>query len=146
GSDEKVRYLVDELGLDAAFNYKGEHGWRPQLGALSPFGIDVYFDNVGGRVSDIIFPYLNTGARVAVCAQISEPNREPPSPGPRWLVVIREKRASGQGCRGADFGGRYADALHNLSAWLRGGWLTYRGTIEDGRENAPRAFIGMLEG
>jgi NADPH-dependent curcumin reductase CurA len=146
GSDDKVRYLIDELGLDAAFNYKGEHEWQPQLGAVSPFGIDVYFDNVGGRVSDIIFPYLNTGARVAVCGQISEYNRESPSAGPRWLNVILEKRAKVQGFMVTDFAARYAEALHNLSTWLRAGWLTYRETIEDGLENAPRAFIGMLEG
>lgn len=146
GSDEKVGYLLNELGLGAAINYKGGDEWRSRLAVLCPFGIDVYFDNVGGRVSDAVFRCLNTGARIAVCGQISEYDGTVPSAEPRWLSAILQKRVTVQGFFVTDFAARVPEALHYLSTWFRAGLLRYRETIEYGLQNAPRAFIGMLEG
>jgi NADPH-dependent curcumin reductase CurA len=146
GSDEKVRYLGHDLGLDAAFNYKSPDDRRSRLGALSSFGFDVYFDNVGGPVSDAVFRSLNTAARVVVCGQISEYDRVVPSAAPRCMGIILAKRARVQGFLVTDFAARFAEALTYLSAWFRAGQLKHRETVENGLENAPRAFIGMLQG
>jgi NADPH-dependent curcumin reductase CurA len=76
GSQEKIRYLTEDLGLDAALNYKTGAAWRSQLAVHTPFGVDVYFDNVGGRISDAVLSVLNTRARVVVCGQIASYDRE----------------------------------------------------------------------
>jgi NADPH-dependent curcumin reductase CurA len=146
GSEEKVRYLVDDLGADAAVRYKTDPAWQSKLAVQCPFGVDVYFDNVGGRVSDAVFPMLSARARVAICGQIAEYARPIAATGPRWLGLVLGRRARVQGFLVTDFAPWFPQALHGLTAGLRAGLLRSRETIEQGLENAPRAFIGMLEG
>jgi NADPH-dependent curcumin reductase CurA len=146
GSDEKVRYLMDDLGVDAAFNYKSGETWPSKLGTACPFGVDVYFDNVGGCISDTILRYLNTKARVAVCGQISEYDSAAPAPGSRCLALVLEKRARVEGFLVSDFAPRFPQALAALGMCFRSGLLRNRETIEDGLENAPRALVGLLRG
>jgi NADPH:quinone reductase len=146
GSDEKVDYLTGELGFDAAFNYKGVTDYVRKVKEVCPEGIDVYFDNVGGSLTDAVFRTMNVGARVAVCGQISQYNAEKPEVGPRLLFQLIIKRARVQGFLVFDYADRYREGAAKLAEWLRAGRLKYRETAVDGIENAPAAFIGMLQG
>jgi NADPH-dependent curcumin reductase CurA len=146
GTDEKVRHLIDDLGFDAAFNYHGVENYVARLKEFSPQGIDVYFDNVGGDLTDAVFQAMNIHARVCVCGQISQYNLEKPELGPRPLWKLIEKRAKVQGFLVFDYATRYKEGATQLAEWLRTGKLRYRENIVQGLENAPRAFIGMLHG
>lgn len=146
GSDEKIRYLTDTLGFDAAFNYKTEDV-PTKLREHSPDGYDVYFDNVGGEFTDAVIPQLRTHARVAVCGQISQYNVEDPPPGPRWLFHLIVKRAKVQGFLISDFANRFPEALRDLSAWYDEGNLKFaENIVPGGIEAAPKAFLGLFDG
>ena len=146
GSDEKVRHLIEDLGFDAAFNYKTPGDTGGKLREYCPEGVDVYFDNVGGAITDAVFPLLNTKSRVSVCGQISQYNLEEAELGPRLLWHLIVKRAKVQGFLVFDYQDRYDAGLAQLGDWVRGGKLKYRERIAEGIENAPRAFIEMLSG
>lgn len=146
GSDEKVRHLVEDLGFDAAFNYKTVPNYFRKLLSLCPSGIDVYFDNVGGEITDAVIRLINVRARLVICGQISQYNLEKPEMGPRWLWALIVKQARAEGFLVFQFADRYDEALRQMAQWLREGKLKYRETIVEGIENAPRAFIGMLKG
>jgi hypothetical protein len=146
GSDEKVEYLTNEMGFDSAFNYKTVSDYDAKLHELAPNGIDVYFDNVGGPITDAAIGRLNQRARVAVCGQISQYNLEEPETGPRWLKQLIIKQAKVEGFLVRQFSDRYEEAYRQLGNWLRDGKIHYHETVIEGIENAPKAFIGMLEG
>ena len=147
GSDEKIAYIVDELGFDAAFNYKNVTDYHEKLAELCPDGIDVYFDNVGGRITDAVFPNLRVKGRVVICGQISQYNLENPETGPRFLWHLITQRARIEGFLVFEFADRHAEALVQMAEWLKQGKLKYRETIaEGGIEHAPAAFISMLKG
>ena len=147
GTDEKIEYIVDELGFDAAFNYKTVTDYHTELQKLLPDGIDVYFDNVGGEITDAVFPNLRIKGRVVICGQISQYNLEKPEEGPRFLWHMITKRARIEGFLVSEYADRHAEALVEMAEWLRLGKLKYRETIEEGGiENAPAAFISMLKG
>src|SRR5262249_47609442 len=116
------------------------------LKEFCPQGIDVYFDNVGGELTDAVFQVINLHARICVCGQISQYNLERPELGPRFLWKLIEKRAKVQGFLVFDYAARYKEGAAKLAEWLRAGKIRYRETIVQGLENAPRAFIGMLQG
>ena len=146
GSDEKVDYVVDELGFDAAFNYKTTEDYGTQLAELCPDGIDAYFDNVGGAITDAVFPLINVKARISICGQISQYNLENPEQGPRFLWHLIVKRAKIQGFLVFEFADKHDDGLRQMAEWIQAGKLKYREEITEGFENAPGAFIGMLKG
>jgi hypothetical protein len=146
GSDAKISWLVDELGFDAAVNYKTTADLDGSLGQLCPDGIDIYFDNVGGATTDAVVRRINTGARISVCGQISQYNLEEPEMGPRWLGLLIVKQARVQGFLVSRYADRFAKALAQLARWLRQGKLRYREDVAQGIEAAPQAFIGMLQG
>ena len=146
GSDEKVSWLVKELGFDAAFNYKTTPDYVARLKELCPSGIDCYFDNVGGTVSDAIFPLINTKARIAVCGQISQYNLAHPDPGPRILGHLLTKGARAEGFLVYQFADRFPEGMAQMALWIREGKLKYREQIVEGLENAPQALIGVLRG
>jgi hypothetical protein len=146
GSDEKVCRIVEDAGFDAAFNYKTAQDYKAELKRLCPGGIDVYFDNVGGAITDAVFPLLNVHARVSVCGQISQYNLEKAELGPRLLWHLIVKRARAQGFLVFDFAARYNEGLQQLSQWVREGKIQYSERIVDGIENAPRAFLEMMQG
>lgn len=145
GTGEKVAYLK-ELGFDGAFNYRTETAYKERLRELCPNGVDVYFDNTGGPVTDAVFPRLNSFARVVLCGQISEYNRTEEQSGPRLLFHLVIKQARAEGFLVNQFAERFGEARGQLAAWLREGRLKHRETIVDGFENTPRAFIAMLRG
>jgi NADPH-dependent curcumin reductase CurA len=146
GSDAKIAWLLDELGFDAAFNYKTAADCYDKLKELCPDGIDVYFDNVGGAITDAVVRLINVKARISVCGQISQYNLEEPEVGPRWLGQLIVKQAKVQGFLVSGYVERFSEALKQLTMWLKQGKLKYREDVAQGIEAAPQAFIGMLQG
>ncbi|HXF41248.1 MAG TPA: NADP-dependent oxidoreductase [Blastocatellia bacterium] len=147
GADDKVAYLTGELGFDAAFNYKTVDDYYAKLKELCPNGIDVYFDNVGGAITDAVFGLINTKARISICGQISQYNLEKPEIGPRLIVTsLLVKQARAEGFLVFQFADRYPEALPQMAQWLNEGKLKYAEDIEEGIENTPRAFMAMLRG
>lgn len=145
GSKAKVDYLVGELGFDAGIDYKTAD-LHTALAAACPRGVDVYFDNVGGRITEAVSRHVNPFARFAVCGLISQYNLEKPDLAPRNERFVLVNRVRIQGFIVSDFYARRDEALRQLAEWVRQGRLTYREDVVDGLENAPAAFIGMLQG
>ncbi|MDX1999504.1 MAG: NADP-dependent oxidoreductase [Thermoanaerobaculia bacterium] len=146
GAEAKVAWLLDELDFDGAFNYKTAPDFHSKLAELCSGGIDVYFDNVGGAITDAAMGQINEGARVVVCGQISQYNLVTPELGPRWLGQLVIKQARVQGFRVATYVTLFAEGLAQLTTWMRQGKLNYREDVAQGIEAAPQAFIAMLEG
>lgn len=146
GSEAKIRFLREECGFDAAFNYKEADDLGAALDAVCPQGIDLYFDNVGGPITDAVFPRLARGGRVAVCGQISQYNATEPPVGPRLLWHLIVKRARAEGFLVFDFQDRYAEAQQQMATWIQEGKLRYRETVKEGLEQTPAAFIGLFTG
>jgi hypothetical protein len=146
GDDDKIAHIVADLGFDGAFNYKTTTDYVAKLKELCPSGIDCYFDNVGGVISDAVFVLLNPFGRVSVCGQISQYNLQHPEPGPRLLSQILVKQLKVQGFIVTRFQERWPQGIAQMARWIQEGKLRYREDIVMGFENTPRAFIDMLEG
>jgi NADPH:quinone reductase len=146
GSDAKISWLLEELGFDGAFNYRTVADCYTKLKELCPAGIDVYFDNVGGVVTDAVMRMINVRARISICGQISQYNLETPEMGPRWLSQLIVKQAKVQGFLVSSYAERFPEGLKQLAIWLRQRKLKYREEVAQGIEAAPQAFIGMLQG
>ena len=146
GSAEKIRWMTEELGFDAAFDYKAETAYIEKLKELCPAGIDCYFDNVGGAISEAVFPLMNPNGRVGVCGQIALYNQEKPEPGVRLLPLILVRTLTVKGFLIFHYAERYRDALPRLTKWHHEGKLRYRETVAEGIENTVPAFLGMLRG
>src|SRR5258705_8634620 len=145
GSDEKNQYLTAQLGVDAAINYKSPE-MRQALKEACPKGVDVYFDNVGGEISDAVMPLLNHGARIVICGQISLYNLDKPDVGPRPQAALLVNSARMQGFIITDYAARLAEGVADLAGWLGAGKLKYAETVVEGFENTPQAFIGLFSG
>lgn len=146
GGEAKVRWLLDDLQFDAAYDYKAESNHRARIAALCPEGVDCYFDNVGGVISDGALLNIKERARIAMCGQISQYNNEKPEMGPRLLFQLIVKRARMEGFLVFDFIKKYPQALTQMYEWYGAGKLINRETVVEGLENTPKAFIGMLRG
>lgn len=146
GSADKVRYLTDELGFDAAFNYKD----GPALAALkaaAPEGIDLYFDNVGGEQLEAAISRMNVHGRIALCGAISQYSATEPVPGPRNFVSVIGKRLRIQGLLAVDFAPLREQFVREVGAYLAAGQITYRETFVDGGVDAAvDAFLGLFSG
>jgi NADPH-dependent curcumin reductase CurA len=145
GSAEKVRYLTERLGFDAAFNYKDGPVHR-LLAQAAPDGIDVYFDNVGGDHLEAAIGAFHNGGRAALCGAISTYNAPEPPSGPRNLGLMVSRRLMLKGFIITDHGDRQADFLRDMGGWVRDGQVTFEETVVDGVEHAVDAFLGMLRG
>jgi NADPH-dependent curcumin reductase CurA len=146
GSDVQTSWLLDELGFDAAFNCRTAEDCCGTLQELCPAGIDIYFDNEGGAVTDAVMGLINPRARISVCAQTSQDNLAEPEAGPRWLGQLIVKQAKVQGFLASNFAARFPEGLEQLATWLKQEKLKYREDVAHGLEAAPQAFIGMLRG
>jgi len=152
GSDEKVLACIKRFGYDAAVNYKTHppvDALAAALGEVAPEGIDVYFDNVGGEISDAVMAHLNVGARIVVCGTMGIRDvapGEPQPPGPRVNRTLLIKRARMQGFLFFDHVARMPEAIAELAAWVREGKLAYAEEIADGLEAAPAALVRLLAG
>jgi NADPH:quinone reductase len=147
GADDKIAFLTGELGFDGAFNYKTDRNYYEKLKELCPKGVDVYFDNVGGEITDAVFRLINSKARVSICGQISQYNLEKMETGPRLILTsLLVKQARAEGFLVFQFLDRYPQGIKQMAEWLRAGKLKYKEDIEEGIENTPSAFIAMLKG
>jgi NADPH-dependent curcumin reductase CurA len=145
GSDEKVRWLLDEAGLDAAFNYK-TRPVRPQLKAVTPKGIDVYFDNVGGEHLDAALAGMNQLGRVAVCGMISGYNEAGSRTQVRNLANIIYGRITLRGFTAADFMHLREQFQSDMAGWLKDGRIKHHETIYEGIDHAAAAMIDLMQG
>jgi hypothetical protein len=145
GSPEKVRYLVDELGFDAAFDYH-DGSMTEQLAEAAPEGIDVYFDNVGGEQLEAAFWSMRERGRVVLCGAMAHPSIWHTAPGPRNLALAIPKRLTMQGYVTTDHEDQRAAFEEDVTAGLADGSIIARETVVEGLEQAPRAFLGLLTG
>jgi hypothetical protein len=150
GGADKCRYAVEELGFDVCLDRRDPQ-LAARLAAACPDGIDVYFENVGGDVFDAVLPLLNIGARVPVCGVIAHYNEETLPPGPNRLPLVMstvlQKRIRMQGFIILDhYADRFDTFRRDMSEWIAAGQVKQREDLVDGLENAPKAFIGLLEG
>ncbi|WP_417316908.1 NADP-dependent oxidoreductase [Emcibacter sp.] len=146
GEDSKVAWLTDELGFDAAFNYKTCGPVYKKLRELCPEGIDINFENVGGEILEAALWQMNDFGRIIMCGLISAYNDKEPAPGPRGMALIVQRRLKMQGFIVFDHQDLCREYMAKAAGWVKEGKLKYRETITDGLENAPRAFIGLLKG
>jgi NADPH-dependent curcumin reductase CurA len=150
GSDDKCRFVKEDLGFDECLNHRDEK-LADALSAACPQGIDIYFENVGGKVFDAVLPLLNAKARIPVCGLIADYNRTSLPEGPDRLGLlmstILRKRLHMQGfIIMMDYGHRFQEFKQPMEQWLREGRIKYREDIVEGLEKAPEAFMGLLEG
>lgn len=150
GGEDKCRYAVDVLGMDVCVDHKADN-FVEQLAAACPNGIDVYYENVGGKVFDAVMPLLNTSARIPICGLISLYNATSVPEGPdrlsKLMVLILVKRLKVQGfIIFDDYGHRYNEFATEMGQWVAEGKIKYREQMEIGLENAPQQLIGLLEG
>lgn len=149
GGVDKCRALIDEFGFDVAVDHHSPN-FAQELALACPDGIDVYFENVGGKVFAAVFPLLNPFARVPVCGLIAQYNQSGPFDGPdRLPVLMRDILSKSLTIRGfiqRDFADQRPAFYHDMAKWIADGQIRYREDIVEGLENAPKAFISMLEG
>lgn len=145
GSTEKAEYLIDNLNFDAAINYKSSR-FSEELNIACPSGVDVYFDNVGGYVTDQVLLLINKFARIVLCGQISTYNLDEPDIGLRHFRTLIVKSAIAKGLIVWDYKDRYHEGMGQITQWIKEGKLKNHETITDGLENAPKAFLGLFKG
>ncbi|RKR84733.1 hypothetical protein BDD43_4984 [Mucilaginibacter gracilis] len=146
GSDEKVQLLKSKFHFDEAINYKNTVDLTRSINAACPNGVDIYFDNVGGKISDDVLNNINKHARIPLCGAISLYNDATPVLGPYIQPVLVKKSALIQGFIVSDFAAQFPEATRQLTEWLMAGKLTYHETIYKGFDHIPQAFMGLFEG
>jgi len=146
GTDDKCAYLTRELGADAAINYKKAGDLFDALRQACPKGIDIYFENVGGPLLDMVLRQVNPFARIPLCGMISQYNLDPPDPGPRYLFSMIGNRVLMQGFIISDHLSLYPEFLAEVGGWLKSGRIKREETVVEGIENAPKAFLGLFFG
>jgi NADPH-dependent curcumin reductase CurA len=145
GGKKKCEYLVDELGFDAAVDYKNEN-LRDALREHCPNGVDVFFDNVGGETLNTVLPMLKMHGRVAICGAISQYNNTGPVVGPSNYMSLLVSRARMEGFVVFDYAKRYPEAIAAMVGWIQDGRLKSQEQIEDGIENFPTVLLKLFEG
>ncbi|HML09109.1 MAG TPA: NADP-dependent oxidoreductase [Xanthobacteraceae bacterium] len=145
GGSAKCRYLVDELGFDAAIDYKSED-MRETLRAHCPNGVNVYFDNVGGDILDMVLARLARHARVVLCGAISQYNNTAPFKGPSNYMSLLVNRARMEGMVVFDYASRYPEAVRDIASWIVAGRLKSREDIVDDLETFPETLLKLFSG
>ena len=146
GSDDKVDYITKELGFDAGINYRTAGDLNAAVREACPDGVDVYFDNVGGPVTDAAFAKSRQWGRVAICGQISQYNNTEEGMGAAVLAACSGQPGERRRLSVFRFTQKYPIALRRMARWIKEGKLRYREDVVEGLERAPEAFIGMLQG
>ncbi len=145
GGPEKVRICLEDFRYDAAVDYRADD-FEASLDAACAGGVDVYFDNTAGRISDCVLSRINVGARVVICGTTSVPSWNPPPQGPRVERHLLVKRARMQGFLIFDYAKRYPEALVELEDWVRCGNIRYLEDILEGIDKAPGSIAGLYRG
>lgn len=146
GSDEKVAWLKEKIGVDVALNYKTAGNLTKALAAAAPQGIDVYFENVGGEHLEAALAAMNQNGRIPMCGMISQYNATEPTPAPRNLAMVIGKRLLIKGFIVSDYHARTGEFMNDMQSWIQAGQLTWEETVYTGIENAPNAFIDLFSG
>lgn len=146
GSDDKCAFLTNELGFDAAINYKTVPDLSEALASACPDGVDVYFDNVGGTISDHVMSHINAFARIVICGQIALYNLKEQELGPRMGMKLLRTRSMVRGFIVSDHAHRYDEAQAQLTAWFQEGILKHKEHIVEGFDNTIEAFLGLFRG
>ncbi|MCL5021195.1 MAG: NADP-dependent oxidoreductase [Bacteroidetes bacterium] len=146
GSGRKTSYLINELGFDAAINYRDAPNLGLALNEACPNGVDIYFDNVGGDISDAVLSSINNNARIPLCGQISLYNETQIPMGPRIQPQLLTHSALMQGFIVRNYAARFDEGIRQLAVWLNEKKLKCVESVVEGLENAPKAFIGLFAG
>ncbi len=146
GTDVKAGLLKSKFKFDHAINYKTSPDLKEAVRKSCPGGVDIYFDNVGGEISDAVLANINKYARLPVCGAISQYNDMKTPVGPRVQPILLTKSATMRGFIVSDFSAKFPAAIKQLAVWLREGKLTYVETIVEGFENIPQAFLDLFDG
>jgi NADPH:quinone reductase len=146
GDEAKVTYLRDTLKFDRVINYKTTGNMSEAIVSACPNGVDVYFDNVGGTISDAVIENLNGGARIVVCGQISLYNAKETPVGPRIQSIILKRSVLMQGFIVSNYSARFPKGFQALAGWVKSGDLQYNQTVMKGFEKLPEVFLSLFEG
>lgn len=146
GSDEKCRILKEEFGFDESLNYKTSKSIRKDLAKLCPEGVDVYYDNVGGEITEGVVANLDFHSRIALCGQISQINNTKIPAGNFIMPMLLTRSVKLQGFIVRNYSDRFEEAGLQLTEWFKSGKLKYTQTIIDGFEKLPEAFLGLFSG
>jgi NADPH-dependent curcumin reductase CurA len=146
GTDEKTEILKSKFGFDEAINYNTTKDMKKAIADASPQGVDIYYDNVGGSISDAVHRNLNQFGRIVVCGAISMYNATEMPMGPRVEGFLIKKSALMQGFIVSDFSDKFSEGAKQLGQWLKEGKLTYEETVVEGFDSIPQAFIDLFTG
>jgi NADPH:quinone reductase len=146
GSDEKCKLIKTQFGFDEAINYKTSKSLRKEIAALCPEGVDVYYDNVGGDITDAVISNLDFHSRIALCGQISQYNNTKIPTGMSILPMLLTRSVKLQGFIVSNYSDRFGEAISHLTQWLSEGKLKYTETIIEGFDKLPEAFLGLFDG
>jgi len=146
GTDEKIDMLTSKFGFDAGINYKTSSDIQADIAKAAPKGVDIYFDNVGGPISDAVLFNINTFARMVICGAISVYNATEVPKGVSVQPFLVKNSALMQGFIVSNYAQKFPEAMQTLAMWLSEGKLTYTETVVNGFENIPRAFIDLFDG
>lgn len=145
GTDDKCAWLTDELGFDAAINYKTQNV-KDEIARLCPKGMNIYFDNVGGEILDICLARIANNARIVICGGISRYNQSGPIAGPKNYFNLVFRRARMEGFIVIDYAAQFPRAAAEMQGWIAEGRLKQRATVIDGFRELPNALIQLFEG
>jgi hypothetical protein len=146
GSDDKINLLKQEFGFDEAINYKTTTDMNKSIAEACPNGVDIYFDNVGGEISDAVIRNINFHARIPLCGQISLYNTTEAPMGPRIQPMLLTRSVLMQGFIVGNFQEKFPEGIQHLAQWVKEGKLKTTETIEHGFENLPKALLGLFKG
>ena len=146
GTEEKTKMLKEEFGFDEAINYKKTADMNKAIAAACPKGVDVYFDNVGGEISDAVIKNINFNARIPLCGQISLYNSTEIPVGPRLQPMLLTRSVLMQGFIVSNYQNEFPEGIKMLTQWVKEGKLKFTETIEHGFENLPKALLGLFNG
>jgi len=146
GSDAKCAWLRDEVGIDAAINYKTCGGLEAAIAKECPKGVDIYFENVGGEHLEAALNLMNQHGRMIMCGMISQYNSTELPAGPTNLILVVGKSLKMQGFIVTDHLDMIVDFFNDMAAWIGAGKIKWQETVLDGIENAPRAFMNLFSG
>ncbi|HQX44680.1 MAG TPA: NADP-dependent oxidoreductase [Saprospiraceae bacterium] len=146
GTDEKIKMLKEEFGFDDAINYKTTTDMKNAIAEACPKGVDIYYDNVGGDISDAVIGNINFHARIPLCGQISLYNSIEVPMGPRLQPMLLTRSVLMQGFIVGNFQSEFPEGLQQLATWVKEGKLKFTETIEHGFDKLPQALIGLFKG
>ena len=146
GSDEKIKLLKEKFGFDEAVNYKTTPDVKKAITELCPNGVDIYFDNVGGEISDAVISNINFHARIALCGQISLYNSTEIPIGPRLQPILLTRSVLMQGFIVSNYQSEFTEGIQRLSKWVKDGKLKFTETIVSGFDQLPAALLGLFKG